>query len=160
MSIVNLQKMHDLTGTISNFSATKNSNEVILSLDTDSKKKLERILTSGNVTADTQKMYLNKLIISKEDEFFLTEGQSPFVREGNVISLSAQPRSIPHFKAVLQSVAPMKTNNELLYAFEITLQNFSFDLTNSRKTVYDDIVFENVQLIVYPGRHSIRVLED
>lgn len=158
---VNLQKMEDPMGIISNFSETKYAKDVSISLSTDAKKKLEIILTTGKITADTQILYLNELIFSKEDEDFLTEGQSAFIKKGNTISLLAHPRVLPHFKAVLNALVPQKNASNVMSVVEITLQGFSIDTSHSRRVIYDDMIgYENVQLTIYPGKHSMRILGD
>lgn len=158
---VNLQKMYDLIGGVSSISSEEVSGEIRILLDSASKKKLDAILSTGRITASTQTLCIDELIMSKEDEKFLTKGQSPFIQNGNVFSITTQPRTIPHFKAVFTTLAPMKTNADVICAIEICIQNFAFDFQNSRKTISDtEIIYENVQMKVYYGNHTVRTLGD
>ena len=161
MNNVNLQKIYDLTGIVSSISSDEKSGEVRMSLDNASKKNLAAILSTGRITATNQILCIDELIMSIEDEALVTKGQSPFVKNGNVFSLTAQTRTIPHFKAVFQTLAPMIPDSDVICAIEIVIQNFAFDFRSARKAISDtDVIYENVKMTVYSGRHTVRVLED
>lgn len=157
---INLLKMEDSIGVMSNLQETQKAEDVSFVFSAEAKKKLDNILTTGTVTANNQILHLKELIFSKKDEEFLTAGQSPFITSGNTVLLTGQSRSLPHFKVILNALAPHKIAAEQMYLVEITLQNFSIDISESRRTVYDDLIgYENVQMTVYSGQHMIRIIK-
>ena len=49
----------------------------------------------------------------------------------------------------------------MFYAIEFSINNFSLDFTNShKKFLNDDVDFENVGMIVYPGNITVKIIED
>lgn len=158
---LNLSNISHISGNIIQISPNESVEVVEISFDSNSKNKLSRLLSTGTVTRENQNLTINSLIAESKYEDFLTKGQSPFIETPTGFAMTTDPVSRPRFKAVFQAVAPHKNNSSLFYAIEFSIGNFSFDFTNSRKTIFDkEIEFKNVDMTVYPGSINVKILED
>lgn len=158
---LNLSSISHISGNIIQISQNESVEDVEISFDSNSKNKLSRLLSTGTVTRENQNLTINSLIAKSEYEDFLTKGQYPFIKTPTGFAMTTNPVSRPRFKAVLQALVTHKNNSSLLYAIEFSIGNFSFDFTNSQKTILDkEIEFENVGMTVYPGSINVKILED
>ena len=158
---LNLSNISHISGNIIQISSNESVEDVEISFDSNSKNKLSRLLSTGAVSRENQNLTINSLILKFECEEFLTKGQSPFIKTSTGFAMTTNSVSRPHFKAVLQALVTHKNDPSLYYAVEVLIGNFSFDFTNSQKTILDkEIEFENVGMMVYPGSISVKILED
>lgn len=159
ISELSIQRMETLMGSITVLSTNETIDDINIDLDTESKKKLANILKAGAINRENQDLFATTVSINKPDKDILQKGQSSWVKTSTGFALTAQQRNPAHFTAVFQTVVP-SIKDSLLYAVEITLRNFSFDFSHARESVVEDKIFyANVNLTIYSGSHTIKILE-
>ena len=157
---LNYSYLKELMGDISTLTSKELANEVMLDFDADSKNKIAKLLSTGIVTSDVQKLHINSLSVRKPENELLTRGQSPWIKTDTGYALTTQPQVLPRFCAKFQTLATSILDPQTYYAIEITLGNFSFDFKDSREEECGEfVIYKNIGLTIYPGKYTINFLE-
>ncbi len=161
ISEFNLSNTHDVIANITSKTKKISAQDLYIIFNTSSIRKLLQLITTGTVTRDNQKLTIDSLILKPEHEELLTQGQSPWIKTVDGFALTTKTISPPHFSANFKTLATPKNDPTMFYAIEFTIDNFVLDFSNSRRNNNDEeIEFENVGMMVFPGKISAEILED
>lgn len=131
--------------------------------DAMSKQKLKNVLEQGIVSTNEQKLVIDNFVTDGNGKDLLFEGQSPWIKNENIYSLTSKTIIRKRFSAELMAIMPVEVGSSTVGAYEIKMGNIDFDLSHSKVSQFDGgkVLFENIQMTLYSlGKYTITEIRD
>ncbi|MGN0386550.1 MAG: hypothetical protein ACI4EX_11800 [Lachnospiraceae bacterium] len=158
---IKFDSSYEFMGDLCVINTKETVNDVSIRLDSLSQRKLLTMIQTGTFTRETQDLFAETISFPKEDEEILLKGQSGWIKTENGFVLSANPSNPAHFSAKINCLGTPSSDPGVIYAYEISMGNFTLDFSHASKEIVDDYIFySNVELTVFSNKNTIKELHD